>query len=162
MKYIKTETGQQAFKERSGLISPRQRPMFILFDGVKTVEQVLVASSGLGATQADVDHLLDNGLIGLAPDQVAAAAAAADSSAVKWTALDGTVALRSNRTAQERYTEAMPIATQLVASMGLSGYLLNLAVESAAGYEGLLAVFPKIHKALGVKACKELDRALNG
>lgn len=161
MKYIKTETGQQAFKERSGLISPRQRPMFILFDGVKTVEQVLAASSGLGVTQADVGHLLANGLIGLAPDQVAAAAVM-DPSAIKWTALDGTVALRSNRTAQERYTEAMPIATQLVASMGLSGYLLNLAVESAAGYEGLLAVFPKIHKALGAKACKELDRALNG
>ncbi|QDL56007.1 hypothetical protein [Rhodoferax aquaticus] len=159
MKYIKTETGQQAFKERSGLISPRQRPMFILFDGVKTVEQVLAASAGLGATQSDVDHLLAQGLIGLAPEPLFAPV---DNKVVKWTALDGTVALRSNRSAQERYTEAMPIATQLVASMGLSGYLLNLAVESADGYEGLLAVFPKIHKALGSKACKELDRALNG
>jgi len=54
----------------------------------------------------------------------------------------------------------MPIATKLTAGLGLRGFRLNLAVEAAQGYEGLLALLPKIQDAVGVKPCVALERAL--
>ncbi len=145
MKYSKTEAGQLAFKQRSPLLSARQRSAFILFDGAKTLEQVLTATAGLGVTQADVDHMLAHGLLAatepLAEVPVAEAVSA--------------------RTPQ-RYAEAWPIATRLTASLGLRGFKLNLAVEAARGYDDLLALLPKIQDALGPNACQELEQALKG
>ena len=63
MKYTKTEPGQQAFKQRSPSITARQRSLFILFDGQKTVDQVLAATTGMGATAADVQSLVDQGYL---------------------------------------------------------------------------------------------------
>jgi hypothetical protein len=68
----------------------------------------------------------------------------------------------SNRSHQERYAEAKPLATALTATLGLRGFMLNLAVESAAGFPELLALFPKIQDAVGSKAAKQLERALKG
>lgn len=146
MKYSKTEAGQQAFKQRSPLLSARQRSAFILFDGVKTLEQVLAATAGLGVTQADVDHMLAQGLLAATEPLAAASEAAAPSA----------------RTPQVRYAEAWPIATRLTASLGLRGFKLNLAVEAASGYDELLALLPKIQNVLGTKACQELEQALKG
>lgn len=146
MKYSKTEAGQQAFKQRSPLLSARQRSAFILFDGVKTLEQVLTATAGLGVTQADVDHMLAQGLLAATEQQAAISDAA----------------LVSARTSQVRYAEAWPIATRLTASLGLRGFKLNLAVEAASGYDELLALLPKIQDVLGPKACQELEQALKG
>lgn len=143
MKYSKTEAGQLAFKQRSPLLSARQRSAFILFDGAKTLEQVLTATAGLGVTQADVDHMLGHGLLAAtAPVPVAEAVSA--------------------RPPQVRYAEAWPIATRLTASLGLRGFKLNLAVEAASGYDDLLALLPKIQAVLGPKACEELEQALKG
>jgi hypothetical protein len=50
----------------------------------------------------------------------------------------------------------------LTASLGLRGFRLNLAVESASGYAELLALLPKIQDAVGSKACRELERVLKG
>jgi hypothetical protein len=54
------------------------------------------------------------------------------------------------------------LATRLTASLGLRGFMLNLSVESAAGYDDLLKLFPKIQAAVGEKAARELERALKG
>lgn len=144
MKYAKTEAGQQAFKQRSPLLSARQRSLFILFDGAKTLEQVLAATAGIGVTPADADHLLAQGFLAAAVPAAAAPAA------------DGLAA----RTPQQRYTDAYPVATRLTASLGLRGFRLNLAVEAAQGHEDLLALLPRIQEALGPQACLELERAL--
>jgi len=149
MNYSKTEVGQQAFKERSPALSARQRSAFILFDGVKTLEQVLAATAGLGVTPADVEHMVAQGF--LVAD--AAAVAAAEAATAAATA-------RSARTPQERYAEARTLATQLTASLGLRGFKLNLAVESASGYDDLLALLPKIQAAVGHEACRQLEQAL--
>jgi hypothetical protein len=158
MKYTKTETGQLAFKERSPLFSARQRSTFILFDGQKTVDQVLASTAGMGVMQTDVDHMLAQGF--LVP--VAGPAAPAVASASQWTASDGAIEERSERTAQERYKDAKPMATQLTAGLGLRGFRLNLSVESASGFDELLVLLPKIQEAVGTKACRELERALKG
>ncbi len=146
MKYLKTEVGQQAFKTRSSLLSARQRSAFILFDGLRSGAEVLAMTAGLGVTQGDLDHLLQQGFLLPAPDPVADSGVAA---------LTG-----SGPTPQERYRTAKPIATQLTASLGLRGFLLNLGVEAASGHDELLALLPKIQSAVGVAACVELERAL--
>lgn len=143
MKYSKTDVGQQAFKERSPLLTAKQRSVFILFDGSKTLEQVLAATAGIGVTQADVDHMLAQGFI--AAEQASAAAGVA-----------------GDRTPQQRYAEAYPLATQLTASLGLRGFKLNLAVEAASGYDDLLALLPKIQEAVGPAAAQGLAAALKG
>lgn len=151
MKYSKTEVGQQAFKDRSPLLSAKQRSAFIMFDGSKTVEQVLVATAGIGVTPADVEHMVTQGF--LAPDASAVAAAAATAAAAQ---------AHSERTPQQRYAEAYPLATKLTASLGLRGFKLNLAVEAASGYEELIGLLPKLREAFGPKACEEIERALLG
>jgi hypothetical protein len=167
MRLIKTETGQLAFKERSPFFSGCQRSLFILFDGQKSVKQVLAATSGLGATQADVEHLIAHGFL-----ENAAAAPADVPGAVPVTApmaLTAAIApapgpdpAAVGKSAQERYAEGKVLATRLTASLGLRGFMLNLSVESAAGYDDLLKLFPKIQAAVGEKAARELERALKG
>lgn len=148
------------------MFSARQRSAFILFDGQKTAEQVLVSTAGMGVTQADVDYMVEQGFLAPAAGQVSAtvpALAVASVDAVEQAEQSAAVPEPlSNRSAQERYSDAKPIATKLTASLGLRGFMLNLAVESAAGYEDLLTLLPKIQDALGTKACRELERALKG
>ncbi|MEI8171696.1 MAG: hypothetical protein WCG50_18630 [Rhodoferax sp.] len=155
MKYSKTEVGQQAFKARSNLFSARQRSAFILFDGVKLSAQVLTATSGLGISQLDIDHLVALGFLVAAPSAVPLIAG-------NDAALTVPELPVSTRTPQERYSTAMPLATKLTASLGLRGFRLNLAVEAASGYADLLALLPRIQDAVGVKPCVELARALKG
>ncbi len=153
MKYSKTEVGQQAFKERSPSLSAKQRSAFIMFDGVKTVEQVLQATAGLGVTQADIEHMVAQGFLSGESAGASAAGGAAAPDAVQ---------TGSGRTPQQRYTDAYPLATKLTASLGLRGFKLNLAVEAASGYEELIGLLPKLRDAAGPKACEELERALLG
>lgn len=147
MKYTKTELGQQAFKERSPLFSSKQRSAFIMFDGEKPLEKVLHATAGLGVTQVDIDHMVAQGF--LVGEEQRTIPASLETSA-------------GSRTPQERYAAAMPIATQLTASLGLRGFRLNLAVEGASGYDELLALLPKIQEAVGPNACRPLVDALTG
>jgi hypothetical protein len=149
MKYAKTDAGQQAFKERSPLFSNRQRSAFILFDGEKTLDKVLSATSALGVTKDDIDHLVQQGFLAAFEETSPAPLQAAPS------AVDP-------QTKQARYAAAKPLATQLTASLGLRGFRLNLAVEAAAGYDDLLALLPKIQDAVGPDACDALEQALKG
>lgn len=155
MIYVKTEAGQQALKDRS-LLSPRQRSAFILFDGKRSVPQVLEATAGLGVTSEELVQLVELGF--LAPSQQSvekAAAATAHAAAV--------VARQEDSNASnDRYKKAYPIAAQLTGALGLRGFRLNLAVEGAADVDALLALFPKIREAVGADKCKELERALKG
>ena len=143
--------------------------MYILFDGQKSVSQVLAATAGLGATQADVEQLMAHGFLesvaaGLAP----AGALKASATTAPMQLTQATVAApmpvpaTAGKSAQERYAEGKVLATQLTASLGLRGFMLNLSVESAAGYDDLLKLFPKIQSAVGEKAARELERMLKG
>lgn len=173
MKLIKTELGQAAFKARSPLFSARQRTAFIMFDGIKTVDQVMAGAAGLGLTQEDVAYMLAQGFVapmGAGGQAVAPAAAttasATTTSVIPTTPSVGTestletVTTRPVRSAQERYSDAKPFATKITANLGFRGFRLNMAVESAAGYDDLVALLPKIREAAGGPACAELERAL--
>lgn len=158
MKYIKTELGQQAFKERSPLFSARQRSTFILFDGNKTLEQVLTAAAGMGVTVEDVEHMVAQGFLTLAAGSATALGPVATAEAIQ--KAEDAARPPSNRTPQERYADAKPIATKLTAGLGLRGFRLNLSVEAAAGFDDLLTLLPKIQDAVGGKLASELERAL--
>ena len=155
MLIVKTEAGHRVMKDRSIPLTPRQRSAFILFDGKRTLEQVLSATAVTGVTREDIDKLFELGLVmDAAPQETAAevAAAAAQAAAVEH---------HKHRTPQERYAEAYPIATRLTAGLGLRGFRLNLAVEAAGSYEQLLEVAPKIREAVGPEKYAPLDDALN-
>ena len=168
MIYSKTEAGQQVVKDRSVPLTPRQRSAFILFDGKRSVAQVLAATTGLGASAEDVQYLVDHGLLVAAAGQPAAAAppstsAAAATVAAPAVAVEAAPAVSdSGRSAQQRYQDAYPIATQLTAGLGLRGFRLNLAVEAAVNYEKLQELAPKIREAVGADKFASLDQALNG
>jgi hypothetical protein len=100
-------------------------------------------------TQEDVDYLVGMNLLApvavAAPAPAAAAAPAADVHAVP---------------PAERYRVAYPMAVQLTAGMGLRGYRLSLAVESAGDADALLALLPRIQEAVGVEKCRALEAVL--
>ena len=177
MVYTKTQLGQLAFKERSVLMSNRQRSLFLLMDGARSVDQILVLTRALSITPVDIDHLVSSGFIEGVVESAQAATPAkpritstspppstpnSPSPAVDTAPLapDAGAALSSPATSQERFAQAWPMATQLTAGMGLRGFRFNLAIEGASGYDDLLALFPKIQAAVGHEKCAALERVL--
>ena len=168
MTYSKSEAGQQAFKTRSALISPRQRSAFIMIDGVKSTEQLLTAVAGLGVNQGDLDYLVAQGFIvsALAPALATPVTSVEVAEKPPAEASDGTSEFPSTAISsvtlspQQRYAAAYPLATQLTAKLGLRGFRLNLAVEAARGFDDLLALLPKIQDAVGATASEELAQIL--
>jgi hypothetical protein len=143
MIYIKTTTGQQAFKERAPQLTNHMRTAFILFDGVRDVDAVLQGTTGLGVEPQDIERLLTEGYI-----EAAVATEAADSPDVGFDV-------------QDKYLEAIHLATSLTSSLGLFGFKLNLAVETVSSMDDLKALLPKIEAACGEKASQKLRRLLS-
>jgi hypothetical protein len=148
MRYAKTEAGQQAFKQRSSELSARQRAVFILFDGQRTLADVLKATSGLGIVEADIEDLLTKGFL-----QPPAAAPQSDPAAVAQ-------AVPDLKTDAQVFMQATRLATQLSAQLGLRGFRLNLAVEAALNKDDLVALLPKLTDALGAEAVRPLKELL--
>ena len=158
MTYTKSELGVQAMKDRHAVeITRPQRSALILFDGLRTVRDVLDATAALGVTSADVDALVERGL--LAP--VAGAPASAPVAAAKPAAAPASTPLDEDERIR-RYRVAYSLATQLTASLGLRGFKLNLAVEAAQGYDGLVELLPKLRAAVGDERLRPLQAALDG
>lgn len=156
MHLIKTEIGQRVFKDRSVQLSPRQRSAFIIFDGKRTIDDVLAATAGLGLTRGDIDQMVEFGLLAELSEVTEPVAVVA---AKSMEPLGGMVEIGE---AQLRYARAYPLATQLTAGMGLRGFRLNLAVEAVGSYSQLVALFPKIRDAVGVERSIGLEQALRG
>ena len=155
MLIIKTEAGQRVIKDRSIALTPRQRSALILIDGKRTLEEIVAATGAAGVTPEDIGKLFEFGLVrDAAPEQTAAKEATAKAHA-------DAVTQHKQRTPQERYSEAYPIATRLTAGLGLRGFRLNLSVEAAVNYQQLLAVAPKIRDAVGPEKYAALENALN-
>lgn len=170
---VKTETGQQVFKDRSIRLTPRQRSAFILFDGRRSIGDILTACAGV--TAQDVDQMIELGLLGPAGQSVTSAAsqpiAVSDPALLEVNALDAAARAAvvrelapasspAGRSLQQRYKDAYPVATQLTGGLGLRGFRLNLAVEGTSSYEELLALAPKIRASVGAEKAAALDRAL--
>ena len=171
MIFIKTALGQAALQNRSLALSPRQRSVFIMFDGKRTVDDVMKATAGLGVTPEDVSHLVSLGVLEshashASPPAVLEQIPAAVPAAVTHVATPqvATLAFDANgqptASAQARYSKAYPIAIRLTAALGLRGFLLNLAVEGAGSLDKLKELAPKIREAVGAEKFLELENAL--
>jgi len=170
MIFVKTQAGQQALKDRHGGLSSRQRSAFILFDGKRTLDEVLVATLNMGISMADVQMMVDQGLLeplagakahaGGAPAAAAVAAAAHAPVPAPMAEAAPAPAGEAARTPSERFQQAYPIAIELTAGLGLRGFRLNLAVEGAGGYDELAHLAPKIRDAVGEAGYSRLKQAL--
>jgi hypothetical protein len=158
MRYKKTSLGLEAMKTRGVTATQAQRTALIMVDGKKTAAEILAAMSGIGLTQADIAKLVELGFIEpvdgespVAVSSVTAAPAPAASPVTKPLA---------NESDQELYQRAYPIATKLTSGLGLRGFRLNLALESAGNYADLVKLAPKIQDAVGDAKYAELKAAL--
>ena len=184
MIYIKTERGRTALQNRSSMLAARHRPAFIMFDGKRSVEEVLKVAAGIGFTMVDVEQMLGLGLIELAPDQTPGRSDASVSQYANSSVFPTQFASSALPTAwpasipagsqgvtlppigtpslddQAHFLKAWPIATRLTANLGLRGFRLNLAVESAGDLAKLKELAPRIKDAVGSEKFRELDVAL--
>lgn len=130
MTLAKTDAGLRMLKDRQGGLSPRQRAALILFDGQRSLDDVLAATAAGGVTRADIERLLE---LGLLAEQGGATPQFADSIPPE----------------RERYLHAYRQATELVADLGPRWSSLHLAVEAAGSIEELAALAPRIEAAVG-------------
>ena len=170
MIFVKTVLGQSALQNRSLALTPRQRSVFIMFDGKRSVDEVMKATASLGVTPADVSHLVSLGMLQphasttttTAGLEVPVTVPAVGSNAAAPQA--ATLAFDANGQptvhAQARYSKAYPIAIRLTAALGLRGFRLNLAVEGTGDLDKLKELAPKIREAVGAEKFLELENAL--
>ncbi|WCM92012.1 hypothetical protein M5C99_16840 [Acidovorax sp. NCPPB 2350] len=159
MLLVKTPAGQLALKDRNGGLTSRQRSAFILFDGQRTVAQVLAATAAMGISMEDVQTMVDQGLLESPGGKVPVlrpGAPAGDAAPAPAPAPSPGMALA------DRYQNAYRVATELTASLGLKGFRLNLAVEGAGSMEELAALAPKIRELVGDEKYRRLQEALFG
>ncbi len=158
MIYAKTPEGIAARQAHSAEMSPRQRAAFIMFDGKRDSSDVVKATSGIGVTEADIQHLVDAGF--LAEPEGAATAAKAQAVKEQLAPLASPGGGVPSALSQANYSTAYPIATRLTSGLGLRGFRLNLAVEAAGDLEKLKELAPRIKDAVGAEKFKELEDAL--
>jgi hypothetical protein len=147
--YAKTEPGSLALIDRRAAhLTRRQRLALILLDGQRSVDEVLRQTAALGVTREDIEKLASLGLIAdTAPTPIENARPAPPP---------------DDPERARRYRAAYPIAVGITSKLGLKGFKLNLAVESANGYDGLMALLPRLREAAGEAALQPLIAALQG
>jgi hypothetical protein len=141
MTLAKTDAGLRMLKERGSGLSPRQRAALILFDGQRSLEEVLAATAGGGITRADIEHLMVLGLV-------------ADVPPMQPFSDSGPGGLD-----RDRYLQAYAIATALTAELGGKWENLNLAVEAANNLEELQELSGRIRAAVGPLRFARLEAA---
>ena len=148
MKMAKTDEGHRSLKDRRSGLSPRQRAALILIDGQRSVEDVLEVASAAGITRADIERLVDLGLVAepLRPLRPATAPEPAftDSTSACW----------------DQYVRAYGIATELAAQLGRRDIPLTLAIEAAGTIAELDALAPQLRQAVGPVRFARLEAAL--
>ena len=156
MYLVKTPEGQQAFKERHVDLSQRLRFAFLLFDGRRSLLQVLEATAPMGVCKDDILVLVTRGWLATRELPAMAGDAVAQAQLPK-----NTVPSKiDSDSIMQRYQQAYPMAVSITGALGLKGFRLNLAVEAAMGYQQLVELAPRIRDAVGDKAYAPLHKAL--
>ena len=155
--WIKTEAGQQAFKQRSVQLAGKLRSAFLLCDGFRTPEQVLAATQGLSVTLEDMQALVQAGLLQQVSRLVGAESVLQTVAVAPALAPTPVVVPRS---LQDRYRDAYPMAKALTGQLGQAGQSLHLQVQAARSYQELAAVAAHIKAAVGQEAFAPLEQVL--
>lgn len=162
MYLVKTSEGQQAFKARHVDLSQRLRSAFLLFDGSRSLAQVLTATAAMGVSKDDILALVTKGWLAKreAPALAGSATVAVEAQLGKSAVPSLAPAKVDPASIMRRYQQAYPMAVSITGGLGLKGFRLNLAVEAAMGYEQLVELAPRIRDAAGEKAYAPLHKAL--
>lgn len=155
MIYIKTELGRQALKERSDAMPRKFHFPFLMCDGARDHADILTAEARTGFTLADLEQMVQLGFIQPAPTKAQAQPAAASIAAPATAAVATSQALPSQQQANV-FFDASQMATALSAKLGLRGFRLNLAVQTAGNLTDLDALLPQLEKALGADVVRPL------
>lgn len=147
MRYAKTTAGVLAMKDRSVVLTVKQRAALVICDAKRPLEQVLQNLAAVGSTTADLDYLKSRGLVAELPepDEVDRQQAQRQFEAVP---------------ARQRYQAAYPIATRLASSLGLKGFTLTLALERSSNYEELCSVATRLQTMVPREQYTPLHHAL--
>lgn len=144
MAMAKTAAGHRVLKDRSVVLTPRQRAALILIDGQRSLEDL--QATAVDIHPSDIECLLALGLVADEPG---------DSYPVPLlTETTPAAAIR------DRYLHAYALATELTARLGERDHQLNLAVEAAASLDELRALAPRIRAAVGPAQFARLGEAL--
>ncbi|MEG0921549.1 MAG: hypothetical protein RSD57_01895 [Comamonas sp.] len=193
----KTVKGLEALRARDPSLPQRLRPAFILFDGQKSIAQVMeLLPSNRGRLQVleDIKLLTQQGMLELlrpaatwsvesdlrlsSPDnEPFTDSAYADSTfthsqpnasavpspspvdaRIQASRHASTPAQVSNPEA--RYMQGYAMASQLVSELGLKGFRLQLSVEKAQSYQGLVALLPRMNELIDAKKMRPLEKIL--
>jgi hypothetical protein len=157
MTMSKTTAGHQVLKDRSAGLSPRQRTALILFDGKRSVQDVLAVTSPTGVTPADIDRLVQMGLVAEQGGPGQAPELGADSEPAPMS-----ISVTPAPTGNERYLRAYKIAIQLIAELGPRASHLMLAVEAAENVDELVELAPRLRAALLPLKFARFEAALHG
>lgn len=147
--YVKTASGSEELKSRARRLPSRMRTMLIMVDGVQTLAQLNTAANTLGAPDACMAFLLEQGLIAVKPR----AHKHAESSATLSTPVaEVDVVLdfvQTGLTDAERYLAAQKLMNDsAVDALGLRAFFFTLKLERAFNCDDLRAVLPDFSKAL--------------
>ncbi|MFG5778343.1 hypothetical protein ACFIQF_14860 [Comamonas sp. J-3] len=192
----KTDKGLEALRARDPALPQRLRPAFIMFDGSKSIEQVMAllpASNGRLQVLEDIKLLVQQGLLELlrpAPaSEVTGWLASPVNPASEPQLLEDTVQAeveaphatpapqplsREERHAAsrhasapvqvsdptDRYMKAYAVASVLVSELGLRGFRLQLMLEKAQGYQGLVALLPRMRDLIDAKKLRAVEKIL--
>jgi hypothetical protein len=143
MTMAKTDAGVRVLKDRQGGLTPRQRAALILFDGQRSLKDVLAATSG-SVTLADIQRLVDMGLLAERPPDSGFQSGFQDSIPPE----------------RQRYMQAYHLAVELTAELGPRWSSLNLAVEAAGSIDELQALAGRIEAAVGPAKFARLEPLL--
>ncbi len=172
MRLSKTPIGQKKFKDRSVPLTLSQRAAFIIFDGQRTVADVLEETQGLGLGIDDIARMVQ--LHFLAPTGVQEVFTVSKFQAtefLKYSDENAELLVEIESTIEpeivaielsllERHQRAHPIALALVSKLGLRAFRLNALVRAANDAPELLLLLPRIEAAVGEDACVLLRRTL--
>jgi hypothetical protein len=159
MAIAKTEEGLRVLKDRRGGLSPRQRAALILADGQRSIEDLLAATAGGGITRADIERLME---LGLVAEQLGAPRAPQAPNPPGGAGAEDAPPEFTDSTSQlwDRYVRAYGIATELGALLSRRDAELSLAIDAAGSIEELEALAPRIRAAVGPVKFARLEAAL--
>lgn len=165
----KTALGAQVMKDRSMGLTPQQRSALILCDGKRSVDEVVKLTSAAGVSMADIDKLMELGLIERGSSAATAGVSAAlptqpvASSLAAPTALTQ-VAAPALTTAEAGldFPTAHNAAITLCSDLGFKGFGLNMALTGVDSMEKLQKLAPEIRRAAGDAKYKALHLLIFG
>jgi hypothetical protein len=148
--FVKTALGSDELRSRARRLPSRVRTMLIMVDGMQTLAQLNAAAASIGAPEACMAFLLEQGLVQPKPKAVTRAPAAAATTANAVQPVDLLLDVEAPElTDAARYLAAQKLMNDsAVDALGLRAFFFTLKLERAFTCDDLRAALPDLNKAL--------------